>query len=219
MGDRRNFLKRALMLFSGASILFTPLSSFIRVVYARAKKILLPKGTKMQTLIQKNPESLDTRLLDVTPIEKFETMGLDDHEVQADKWRLNIEGKVKTPLKLTYDEIRNLPSIKRKVLLICPGFFAFHAHWKGVSMEALLQKAEIDEGATHLTFAGPEGTYEKKERFPISDVRKGKVFLAYEVNGKTLPRKHGFPLRVVAEDYYGSHWVKYVYKVNVDHIT
>ena len=41
-------------------------------------------------------------------------------------------------------------------------------------------------------------------------------FLAYGVNGKTLPKKHGFPLRVVAEGYYGSDWVKYVYKVSVD---
>jgi sulfoxide reductase catalytic subunit YedY len=39
------------------------------------------------------------------------------------------------------------------------------------------------------------------------------VFLAYQVNGQALPKKHGFPLRVVAEGYYGGDWVKYVYKV------
>jgi len=39
------------------------------------------------------------------------------------------------------------------------------------------------------------------------------VFLAFEVNGEKLPQKHGFPLRIVAEDYYGSDWVKYVYKI------
>lgn len=39
---------------------------------------------------------------------------------------------------------------------------------------------------------------------------------AYEVNGEPLPRKHGFPLRIVAEDRYGSEWVKYVYKVTVE---
>jgi len=42
------------------------------------------------------------------------------------------------------------------------------------------------------------------------------VFLAYGVNGKTLPQKHGFPLRVVAEDTYGSDWVKYVYGLEVE---
>jgi DMSO/TMAO reductase YedYZ molybdopterin-dependent catalytic subunit len=39
------------------------------------------------------------------------------------------------------------------------------------------------------------------------------VFLAYSVNDRVLPQKHGFPLRVVAEDHYGGSWVKYVYKV------
>jgi sulfoxide reductase catalytic subunit YedY len=42
------------------------------------------------------------------------------------------------------------------------------------------------------------------------------VFLATHVNGTVLPRKHGFPLRVVAEGYYGSEWVKYVGKLTVE---
>ena len=219
MEDRRKFLKKTLMFFSATGILFTPLSSFIKLVYAGAKKIVLPRGTKMESLIQKDPSSFDTRLLEVTPLKDFKTMGLEDHEIPVAQWRLSVKGKVKTPLELSYDEIKNLPSIRRKVLLICPGFFALHGHWKGISMEKLLEKAGIDSGATHLTFSGPAGTYEKVERFPLSDIRSGKVFLAYEVNGKALTRKHGFPLRLVAEDYYGSYWVKYVYKVSVDHIS
>ena len=30
------------------------------------------------------------------------------------------------------------------------------------------------------------------------------------------PEKHGFPLRVVAEGYYGDDWVKYVYKMTLE---
>jgi sulfoxide reductase catalytic subunit YedY len=37
-----------------------------------------------------------------------------------------------------------------------------------------------------------------------------KIFLAYRVNGQELPKKHGFPLRLVYEDAYGSEWIKYV---------
>jgi len=33
---------------------------------------------------------------------------------------------------------------------------------------------------------------------------------------KELPPKHGAPLRVVAEDYYGSDWVKYVDRISVE---
>ena len=51
------------------------------------------------------------------------------------------------------------------------------------------------------------------ESFPVAEVLSNQIFLAYQVNGQMLPRKHGFPLRVVAEDHYGSVWVKYVHKV------
>ena len=53
-------------------------------------------------------------------------------------------------------------------------------------------------------------------RYPIEDVLSDTVFLAYGVNGKTLPQEHGFPLRVVAEGTYGSDWVKYVYGLEVE---
>lgn len=52
--------------------------------------------------------------------------------------------------------------------------------------------------------------------YPLADILSDKIFLVYQVNGKDLPRRHGFPLRVVAEDYYGSDWVKYVTKVSVE---
>jgi sulfoxide reductase catalytic subunit YedY len=201
-----------------AGILFSPLSSFVQRVYAEAKKIILPKGTRRESLIQRNPKSLDTRNLDVTPLDDFETMGTTDYEVDLAQWRLVVKGAVAEPLKLTYEELRALSSTEKEVLLICPGFFAIHGRWKGIAMQGLLERANMDEGATHITFSGPEGKLEKVERFPVDEIRRGKIFLAYEVNGKPLPRKHGFPLRVVAEDRYGSEWVKYVYQVTVEKI-
>ena len=76
-----------------------------------------------------------------------------------------------------------------------------------------LNLARMKADTTHISASGPEGPYEKAEQFPIADVRSNKVFLAYAVNGEKLPQQHGFPLRIVAEDYYGSDWVKYVYKI------
>ena len=77
----------------------------------------------------------------------------------------------------------------------------------------VLHLTRMKADTTHINVYGPPGEYEKVERFPIEDIRSDKVFLAYNVNGETLPQKHGFPLRIVAEDYYGAEWVKYVYKV------
>ena len=53
------------------------------------------------------------------------------------------------------------------------------------------------------------------ETFPIEDYLTHKASLAYGVNGETLPERHGFPLRVVAEDHYGNDWVKYVHKMTM----
>jgi sulfoxide reductase catalytic subunit YedY len=135
--------------------------------------------------------------------------------VDLEKWRLEVTGEVLSPLSLTYQEILEMPPVERKVLLICPGFFANHGIWKGISIGRLLEKAEIREAATHVEVQGPKTPSGKVVRYPIADVISDKVFLAYAVNGQVLPEKHGFPLRVVAEDYFGYDWVKYVETVRV----
>ncbi len=56
------------------------------------------------------------------------------------------------------------------------------------------------------------------ERFPITEIVSNQVFLAYQVNGQVLPRKHGFPLRAVVEDHYGSEWIKFVHRIEAHKI-
>jgi sulfoxide reductase catalytic subunit YedY len=140
-------------------------------------------------------------------------MGPTDKVVDLATWRLEVSGKVKRPLSLTYAQLTALPAIEREVLLICPGFFANHGRWKGFSLKRLLQQAEVNHSAARLTI---EARGQKTARFPLADILSDKVFLAYQVNGRDLPRKHGSPLRVVAEDHYGSDWVKYVDRISVE---
>jgi len=186
----------------------------IRRAYPDAGKIILPPGTKRETLIDKDPKYLDTRNMEITPLGDFETMGLSDFEVNIKEWRLDIKGKVKTALQLTYPEILSLPSVEKDVLLTCPGVFANYGRWQGVSMKDLLGRARMESGVTHIIFySGPEAAY--KREFPVDDVLADRVFLAYRVNGQTLPIRDGYPLRVVAEGYYGSDWIKYVSKMSV----
>ena len=211
--SRRLFIKKTIRLLAGIGLFLAPLSCAIRRAWAEAKRVVLPKGTRLSSLIDRNPAELDTRNLEVLPLEEFETMGLTDHETDLDQWRLEVAGNVKKPLKLTYAQLLELPSVERNVLLICPGFFTNHGRWKGIAVSDLLKIAEADAGITHVSFRGPAGRYAKSERFPIEEINAGKVFLAYQVNGEVLPQKHGYPLRVVAEDHYGDEWVKYVHKI------
>jgi sulfoxide reductase catalytic subunit YedY len=218
MEKRRQFLK---FLVGGAALVgagFGSLFSMAKWVIAETGRIILPKGTPRESLIDKNPADLDARNLEVTPLENFGTMGLTDHAVRIEQWGLEVDGHVRKPLRLTYEEIKKLPSVERKVLMICPGFFANQGTWKGFPLGELLKLAQAEEGVTHVTARGPDGKYENSQRYPLEDALSNKVFLAYEVNGKPLPQRHGFPLRAVAEGYYGYDWVKYVYRVTVEKI-
>jgi DMSO/TMAO reductase YedYZ molybdopterin-dependent catalytic subunit len=98
------------------------------------------------------------------------------------------------------------------VLLICPGFFSNNGRWTGVSFKSLLQEAQIKKEAQYIDIVGAQ---EKRVRIPVKTLDQKKIFLAYRVNGETLPQKHGFPLRLVCEDAYGYDWVKYVEEIVV----
>ena len=197
-------------------VFFNPVFSGIKSAYAKAKRILVPRGTEMKSLIGEDPADLDTRDLEIIPLKNFETMGDTGQDVNLEQWRLEITGKVKRPFKLTYSQILELPAIERKILMICPGVFANQGLWKGVSIWSLLQMAGLQEGITHVTLRGSGSNSEKVDRFELEYVRSNKVILAYQVNGKVLPQKHGFALRAVAEDKYGSTWTKYVHTVEAD---
>ena len=216
MDKRRYFLKTIFTFFSAIGVLLSPFFQAVRMVYAKAQKIILPKDTNVDRLSNMDPAQLDTRNLEPTPLKDFETMGDTDYTVTLDTWRLEVKGNVGTSLSLSYSQIIDLPSIERNVLLICPGFFAYVGRWKGISMRTLIEMAEMQNDVTHVTLSATRAAGGNEEKFPIADILSDKVFLAFGVNGESLPKKHGFPLRVVAEGYHGSVWVKYVSRVKLE---
>jgi DMSO/TMAO reductase YedYZ molybdopterin-dependent catalytic subunit len=215
MNTRRQFVVLLSRLLAGLGLALQPAFSWVAEAPAAAQRRLLPKETDLQNLKNEHPTALDTRQLEIMPVESFRTMGATDHAVSLDQWRLEVTGKVEHPLRLTYAELRELPAVEENVLLICPGIFTIHATWKGAPVREILRRAGLQEGATHVTLHGPPGPYEKVEAFKWDEVESGRVFLAYGVNGQALPQKHGFPLRAVAADRFGSDWVKFVYKLEV----
>lgn len=213
MNTRRQFVLSLSRFLAGLGLAVHPAFSYVGKTFATVQRRLLPKETDLQSLRNEHPTALDTRQLEIMPVESFRTMGATDHAVSLDQWRLEVTGKVDHPLKLTYTELLALPPVEENVLLICPGIFTIYARWKGVAVREIVKMAGVLEGVTQVTLHGPEGPYEKVEDFKLDEIESGKVFLAYGVNGQTLPQKHGFPLRAVAADRFGSDWVKFVYKI------
>ena len=153
-----------------------------------------------------NPAEVDNRNLEIDPLEQFGTMGPTDVEIDVKSYRLKVTGKVGRRLSLSYDQILTYPSLTETVLLICPGFFSINGRWTGVHLKELMQEARVKKEAQHVTIKG----HGKSVKIPLEIVQQKKILLAYQVNGATLPQRHGFPLRLVFEDVYGSDWVKYV---------
>ena len=180
-------------------------------VWAKAKE-LLPKGFSKNQLLNMNPAEIDNRNLDTDPLDQFGTMGPTDMAIDLKTYRLKVTGKVGRPLSLSYDELLKYPSVTETVLLICPGFFSNNGSWTGVNLKTLAKEAQIKKEARYIDISGPHG---KNVRIPLKALDQKNIFLAYRVNGETLPQKHGFPLRLVYEDAYGYDWVKYVEEVLV----
>ena len=211
MWTRRKLLRLFFWLPSFSLFLDSSLLRFASKAWAQVKQVL-PKEFPRAKLISMNPAEIDSRNLDVDPLDTFGTMGSTDVSIDAKRFILKVTGKVGRPLSLPYDQVLKRPSITETVLLICPGFFANNGRWTGVTLKALIEEAQIKKEAEYVDVKGAQ---EKVTRIPMKDLDQKKVFLAYNVNGNPLPRKHGFPLRLVYEDAYGSDWVKYVEEIEV----
>jgi DMSO/TMAO reductase YedYZ molybdopterin-dependent catalytic subunit len=178
--------------------------------WAEAKK-LLPRGFPRSKILGMNPAEIDNRDLEIDPLDQFGTMGPTGISVDLATYRLKVTGEVDRPLSLTYDEILKLPSVTENVLLICPGFFSNHGRWTGVHLKDLLEGAQLKKEAMFLDIKG----HKKEMRIRLENIYRKKIFLAYRVNGEPLPKRHGFPLRLVYEDIFGDDWIKYVDEIVV----
>jgi DMSO/TMAO reductase YedYZ molybdopterin-dependent catalytic subunit len=150
--------------------------------------------------------------LPLTPIEELGITGVAQN-VDIEKYRLIINGLVENPLSLTYQQILEYPPVTEIGVIDCPGYFLDIAEWTGVPLSTILAEAGIKPHATKLTFYSLDGY---KQTLTLEHVSKYGIFLAYIVNEETLPREHGYPLRVVDNGSTGSAWVKWVETITVE---
>src|SRR5437660_5977604 len=158
-------------------------------------------------------------------------------DIDADKFTLEIKGKVDRALKLSLKEIKKLRAVELVAVNQCSGnsrgFFEprvaggqlgngamGNARWRGVPLKAVLDMAGVQQGAKQVTFNGMDGPVSDKtpdfiKALDIDHARDGEVMLAYGMNGDDLPVLNGFPLRLVVPGYYGTYWVKHLNEITV----
>jgi sulfite oxidase len=103
-----------------------------------------------------------------------------------------------------------------------------NATWGGVYLRDVLRRCGVDEalaeklGVEHVVSEGADVDGTSGTAYSTSIPRSkafgvsGDVLLAFEMNGETLPRDHGFPVRLVVPGTLGARNVKWVRRVTLD---
>ncbi|HEY3462353.1 MAG TPA: molybdopterin-dependent oxidoreductase [Gaiellaceae bacterium] len=129
-------------------------------------------------------------------------------------WRLRIGGLVEQPVSLTYDELRSLPRAEQVSTFHCvTGWSVKNVHWAGVRIRDVLARAKPHSAGHALQFTSMEVPY--IDYLTLRQAELHDVMLAYEMDGKPLPREHGAPVRLVIPEMYGYKNVKWLQGIDV----
>jgi len=129
-------------------------------------------------------------------------------------WRLEIDGLVKHPHSLSYDELRALPKAEQISTFHCvTGWTVNNVHWAGVRFQQLFDLVQPLPSATAVRFVSAEHPYE--DSLTLDQLRFPDAMLAYELEGEPLSRPHGAPARVVLPEMYGYKGVKWLTRMEL----
>jgi DMSO/TMAO reductase YedYZ molybdopterin-dependent catalytic subunit len=196
---------------------------------------------------QKEPPNLETPFDQVdsylTPTELFYIRShFPAPKLELASYQLRVDGAVRNPLSLSYQQLRDMPSETRVATLECAGNSRVflvpqvagaqwelgavgNAAWSGVPLGALLERAGLEEDACEIVLEGADRGTPKEEPLPpgpISYARslprdkaiQREVLIAYQMNGRDLPLDHGYPVRAVVPGHYGMASVKWLTHVH-----
>ena len=130
------------------------------------------------------------------------------------RWRLSVGGLVERPVSLDYDELRSLPRVSQVSTFHCvTGWTVRNVRWGGVRIADVLAQARPSVEAQALQFVSMEQPY--VDYLTVQQAGLHDVMLAYEMDGRPLPREHGAPVRLVIPEMYGYKNVKWLAGINL----
>lgn len=158
------------------------------------------------------PRGLDDQVPGITPFEtpikdfyRVDTR-LDTPIVGADDWTLTVDGDVDKKLTITFDELLAMPMIERNITLTCVsnsvgGPYIGSARWLGVPLKDILDMTGVGNKADQILSTDFDGMTISTPLDLATDGRDAMIVVG--MNGKPLPREHGFPVRMLIPGLYG----------------
>lgn len=118
-------------------------------------------------------------------------------------WKLKVVRSPHDTLFITLDEIKALPKTDITYDFKCIEGWSQVSHWSGVKFSDFVKNFKLGL-QSQMNYAGLS-TPDKKYYVGIdmASMLHPQTLLAYEVNGKPLPLKHGYPLRLIIPVKYG----------------
>ena len=165
---------------------------------------------------------------DVTQADEFFVRDhFEEPDLSLETWRLRIEGKVARTMELSFSDLLEAPGTQQESLLECAGNGESGAAvsmgvWQGVPLASLLKLAGADPAGDVLLEGADAGQLLRDSpRTPYVRIVPGKKcrapgsLVAIKLNGRFLPRRNGFPARVVLPGWYGMDSVKWLRRITV----
>ena len=115
-------------------------------------------------------------------------------------WDFRVFGEVERPLRLSWEELRALPSREVTVDIHCVTRWSrFDTSFRGVHWHDLARLAGPASGARFVLAHAEQGF---TTNVPLDALEADDALIAYEADGEPLTPDHGWPLRLVVPSRY-----------------
>lgn len=155
----------------------------------------------------------------ITPNDRFYVVSKNviDPNVDPGLWRLGFTGLVDRPMDVDLAGLRSMQAIEQETTLMCisnsvsAGLMS-NAVWRGVPLRTLIEAAGPRAGVVEVLCKSVDGY---SDSFSIAKALEPTTLLVTHMNGELLPRRHGFPVRLLVPGLYGEKSVKWITEVEL----
>jgi len=126
-------------------------------------------------------------------------------------WRLAIDGEVRNPVSLGYQDLMNLKQVDLTCDVHCvTGWTLLDSRWRGIPMQTIMELVNVKKNAGFIVFEAP-GDYSSS--IPLGAARSDNVILATGFSNQILPLEHGAPVRGLVPERYFYKSVKWLARI------